>query len=92
GRLEAFRGGVAMDGRTELLLQGPPELSLVDPRQYRLEVIQAIADDARAVTEAMGDGYAVRVQGLERELAWRRSGDLELSLFISHSLTVAPRP
>ncbi|MEO1331580.1 MAG: hypothetical protein AAFW46_18165, partial [Pseudomonadota bacterium] len=41
-RLEAFRGGVAMDGRTELLLQGPPELSLVDPRQYRLEVIQAI--------------------------------------------------
>ena len=91
-RLEAFRAGVPTTGRTEVFYQGEPELSLVDPRQYRLDVVQAIADDAQSLTDAMGENYAVRVTGLEQEMGWRRSGDLELSLFISHKVTVVPRP
>lgn len=91
GRLEAFRAAAAMTGRTEFVFQGRAELSLVNPRRYRIDVIRAIASDARQITQAMGEGYAVRVEGLERELGWRRSGDLEMRLFIRHRLEIVPR-
>ncbi len=91
-RLEAFVPSVPLTGRAELFFSGEPELTLIDPRQYRMDVIQAIADDAQAIMAALGDGYAVSIDGLERELGWRRSGDLELSLFIPHEIEIGPRP
>ena len=90
-RLDGFIPSVPMTGRTELYFSGPPELTLIDPRQYRMSVVQAIAEDARAITAALGEGYAVEIDGLERELGWRRSGDLELSLFIPHQIDIVPR-
>ncbi len=91
-RLEDFRASVPMTGRSEFYFEGQPELSLVDPRQYRTDVIAAIASDANAITDALGEGYGVEVQGLEREIVWYRSDDLELRLFIPHRLSVVPRP
>ena len=91
-RLDAFIPSVALTGRTELFFSGRPELTLIDPRQYRMDVIRAIAADAQEIMTALGDGYAVEIYGLERELGWRRSGDLELSLFIPHEIEIVPRP
>lgn len=91
GRLDAFLPSAPVTGRSELYFIGEPELTLIDPRQYRMDVIQAIADDAKAITAAVGEGYGVSIDGLERELGWRRSGDLELSLFIPHQIDIAPR-
>lgn len=90
-RLESFREAAEMTGRSELAFEGSPQLTLVDPRQYRVDVVAAIAAEAQAITAAMGEGYAVRITGVGRELSWRRSGDLELSLFIDHAITVVPR-
>lgn len=90
-RLNAFLAAASMTGRTEFVVRGRAELSLLNPRRYRIDVVRAIAEDARQITEAMGDGYAVRVKGLEQELAWGRSGDLEMRLFIRHDLEIVPR-
>ena len=37
-----------------------------------------------------GPGYGVMLTGLERPVAWSRSGPLELALYIPYALTIEP--
>lgn len=90
GRLKAFVEGVKLVGRTEMLFEGQPQLTVVGPGQYRHEIVKAMAADAKLVLDALGPGYAARVGGLERRVAWVRSDVLELTLFIPHELEIGP--
>jgi hypothetical protein len=38
----------------------------------------------------LGAGYAARLEQLENAIAWGRSGDLELALYITYRLTILP--
>jgi len=89
GRLDASVRSLPKPGRVSLGVSDP-ELTLVDPAQYRGEIIAAIAADARKVTSALGPDYGVRIEGLAERIAWRRTGDLTLSLYIPHSVTFGP--
>jgi hypothetical protein len=76
-------------GRITLGLDDP-QLTITDPGQYRAEIVAAIAADARKVTDALGPGYGVTIAGLQNRIAWRRSSDLALTLYIDHTLTIEP--
>ena len=39
---------------------------------------------------ALGDGYRAELTGLENPVAWRKSGDLQLTLFIDYQVRVVP--
>jgi hypothetical protein len=67
-----------------------PDLTLINPSQYRMPVIATISADVQAVTRSLGPGYAARIEGLEQQIAWRRTGDLELTLFIPYRLEIRP--
>ena len=89
-RFERFEDGLPRNGRIEFGIDSDPELTLINPGQYRTAIIAAISADVRAVTQSLGSGYAARIEGLEQQIAWRRTGDLELRLFIPYRLEIRP--
>jgi hypothetical protein len=86
-RINGFVDQAPKPGRTEMEV-GASELTMVGVDRYREQLLQAIAQDGRRAADLFGDGYAAAVSGLESQVAWLRTGDLELTLFIPYALTV----
>jgi len=51
-------------GRAQMDESGDATLSVVGPDSYRGQIADKVADDARAMAARMGEGYAVKVEGL----------------------------
>jgi hypothetical protein len=88
-RLDAFVRSLPKPGRISLSTSDP-QLTLTDIAQYRAPIVTAITADAKRITDQLGPGYGVRLSGLESRIAWRRSSDLELMLYIPHNITFEP--
>jgi hypothetical protein len=89
-RIESFVEAAPKPGRVEMET-GEMELTLVSPQQYRDPLLTQITADGRAVAEMLGQGYGIQLSGLERQIAWQRSGELELTLFIPYALGAGPQ-
>ncbi|MEZ5956733.1 MAG: hypothetical protein R3C27_05910 [Hyphomonadaceae bacterium] len=89
-RIRAFVSAAPHPGRTELT-PGTVNLVLNNPEQYHAPLVAAISTEGRSITEQLGSGYGVTVTGLERQVSWRRTGELELTLFLPYTLMVVPR-
>lgn len=89
-RLEQFIRSVPAAGRAELRAAGPLTLSIVAPDQYRSQILDLIAADARAIAERFGPDQRVEAQGLDRPVEWRRAGVTEVFLYIPHRLVFRP--
>lgn len=92
GRIEQFVARIEKAGRSLVNINGGWQLSIVNPAQYRPDVLGAIAADARETSARFGDGYAVEVSGMANTLTWVQSGPLDLSLFIPYQMSITPRP
>jgi len=89
-RISAFVSAAPRPGRTELN-SGAVNLVLNNPGQYHAPLVTAISVESRSVTDQLGAGYGVTVTGLERQVVWKRTGELELTLFLPYTLMVSPR-
>lgn len=89
-RIRAFVTSAPHPGRTELT-PGTINLVLNNPEQYHAPLVAAVSAEGRTVISQLGDGYGVTVTGLERQVSWQRTGELELTLFLSYTLMVSPR-
>ncbi len=89
-RLNAFRTSMQRPGRVEAL-GGDLDLVVINPPQYRAQIIANITTDAGRIAAGLGPNYGARIEGLENPIAWKRAGDLELRLFIPYRLVVMPR-
>jgi hypothetical protein len=92
GRIDAFIKKIKVVGRSQAARSGDWQLTLISPRQYRPQILEAIAKDANEAAKDVGPGYGVTLNGLERPIGWSRSGPLELALYIPYSLNIAPLP
>lgn len=88
GRIGDFTAGIRGVGRSELILTGEPTLSIVDPQDYRADIVAAMVSDAQSILDALGEGYAARFEGLENQVTWYRVDELDLALFIPHHFEV----
>ena len=89
-RLEQFVRAVPAAGRAEMRAAGALTLSIVAPDQYRNQLLDMIATDARAVAARFGPEQRVEAQGLDRPVEWRRAGVTEVFLYIPHRLIYRP--
>ena len=89
-RLEQFVRSVPAAGRAEMRANGPLTLSIVAPDQYRGQLLDLIATDARAIAARFGPEQRVEAQGLDRPVEWRRAGITEVFLYIPHRLVFRP--
>lgn len=87
-RIKSFIAKAPKAGRTEVLRGDGWDLTIVDPEQYRDELIKRIAADAKRTAELLGPGYSVGIDGLQNPVAWYQQGPLDLGLYISYKLSV----
>jgi hypothetical protein len=91
GRFTQFVDSISENGRASVDFdEDELQLTVVDLTQYRAPLLQAIVTDGRTVAAAMGEGYRPEISGLESPIAFRRSGDLDLTLFIAYALRAVP--
>lgn len=88
----AFVKGVKPVGRALMTEVDDLTLSVVAPDQYRGQIAETVAADARAIAQRFGDSYAVEVEGLSRPVEWARAGLSDMLLYIPYKLVVVPRP
>lgn len=89
-RLNTFADSVPVEGRTELVPYGKAELSVVNPSQYRPDIIELVAADVKKTTSAMGAEYRVLMSGLDAPVQWVRSGPISLAMYIPYSYEIIP--
>lgn len=89
-RLEQFVRSVPAAGRAEMRAAGALTLSIVAPDQYRGQLLDLIAQDARATAGRFGPQQQVEAHGLDRPVEWRRAGVTEVFLYIPHRLVFRP--
>ena len=90
-RIETFVKDVPTVGRAEMKRSGDLTLSVVSPDQYRGQIIDLVAADARATAAKMGTGYAVEIKGLDRPVDWTRASLTEVFLYLPYAYSVVPR-
>jgi hypothetical protein len=89
-RIEQFIRAVPAAGRAEMRGMGELTLSVVAPDQYRGQILDLIAADARAAAARFGPAYAVEASGLDRPVEWMRASLTEVFLYVPYSIVVRP--
>lgn len=90
-RIERYMKGVATVGRAELLATGDLTLSVVEPDQYRQQIVDLVAADARATAEKLGPDYGVEASGLDKRVQWSRDGLTNVFLYVPYGYRVVRR-
>lgn len=91
-RIETYVEAVPEVGRAQMDMGGDSSLSIVGPDQYRLQIADRVMADARALSDRMGAGYAVTIEGLNMPVLWTQAGPSEVMLYIPYKLVIVPKP
>lgn len=90
-RLTDFVKAIPVVGRAVASADGEPGVSIVNPSQYRAQILAAIAADATAAAKLFGPGYAVEVSDLATPVRWVLVSPTEVLLYLGHDLKIVPR-
>lgn len=88
--IKAFLSGVEPVGQTRIT-EGSVGLSIIDPDQYRRQLLERIVEEVHFVTSKLGGSSTVALAGLDRPLAVRQRSDTEVELVIPYSYTIEYR-
>lgn len=89
-KLKKFVTSVPVVGRVELIPLSEVNVSVVNPAQYRNEILGLVVEDIDFITNKLGQEYKVVLEGIDQPVMWSRAGPLHLSLYIPYSYTVVP--
>ena len=77
-------------GRSTIDYDEDVTVSIIDPQQYRPELVKIIIADINGVKSALGNDYKAVVSGLDQGMTWSRSGDLNLAFALPYSYEIVP--
>lgn len=88
-RINPFVKSIAANGRS-YIDTGSTSLAITDPDQYRIDVVKAVAKEAKSYAAQFGAEYGVQITGLDGDLYWKQSSETEVFLYIDHSFVIRP--
>jgi len=88
--LSEFVDSIEEKDRTTINTYDDISVSVVNPYQYRDDVIRKVVEEVNTITKDLGPDYRVILKGLDKELTWTRSGDLKLAFFLPYSYDIIP--
>lgn len=89
-KLSRFVDGIEEKGRVTISANGDPAVSVVNPFQYRDEVVAKVVEEINNITDALGPEYVAVIEGLDRQVYWDRQGDIELAFSLPYSYEIIP--
>lgn len=89
-KLSRFVDGIEETGRITISTNGETSVSVVDPYQYRGEVVAKIVDEINSITDALGPEYVAIIKGLDRQVYWDRQGDIDLAFSLPYTYEIIP--
>jgi len=89
-KLSRFVDGIEEKGRVTISANGDPAVSVVNPFQYRDEVVAKVVEEINEITDALGPEYVAVIEGLDRQVYWDRQGDIELAFSLPYSYEIIP--
>jgi len=90
-KLSNFVEGIEEEGRTNFDSDGDIAVSVVDPYQYRADVRDLIVEEINTVTTGLGGDYGAIIKGLDGEVEWARSGDINLIFYMDYEYELYPK-
>ena len=91
GRIDNFVKSVPPSGRALMEKGGGITLTIINPDQYRPEIVRLVAAEALKTASAFGADYGVEVAGLNEQLIWAQASATEVFLYIPYRFTVRPK-
>lgn len=91
GRIDNYIKSVAPSGRSLLEKRGELTLTIINPDQYRDEIVRLVANESLKYAGYFGEGYGVNVSGLNEQLKWAQVSGSEVFLYIPYRFNVEPK-
>jgi hypothetical protein len=85
-----FVGQITVAGRTTLEPASSVDISIVEPDQYRAQVVQRFHEDVARVMGSLGPDYRLLIDGIDRPVKFSRVGLLEVALYIPYGYRIVP--
>jgi len=82
--LRLFISSAKPVSRTEIEIKGNIGLTIVDPEQYRYNILKKINTENSKVKSVVGGSCEIKIMGLESRVMWERSSISELTLYIPY--------
>ncbi len=90
-RIATYIKSVPVSGRSLMETRGGLTLTIVNPDQYRDQVVKLVAEQSLRYAGYFGPDYGVEVGGLDRDLRWSQVSETEVFLYIPYVFTVGPK-
>jgi hypothetical protein len=90
-QLIKFVKDIPRSGRGVVDITGGLTLTIINPDQYRDQIIKLVADNARKHAAAFGPDYAVQVSGADQQIAWSQVSDTDVFLYVPYRFTIVPK-
>lgn len=90
-RIDNFIRSVTPSGRSLLEKRGNLTLTIINPDQYRDQIVQLVAKEALKYAGFFGAGYGVDVAGLDQQLKWSQVSGTDVFLYIPYRFNVQPK-
>jgi hypothetical protein len=90
-RIDDFIRAVPPDGRSLMEKKGGLTLTIINPDQYRDEIVKLVAAEAKRYAGYFGAEYGVEVSGLNEQLAWSQVSNADVFLYIPYRFIIKPR-
>lgn len=87
--LRSFIKNAKLQGRTEIESLNDIGLSIIDPDQYRYDILKEIAKENKKIKDIIGKDCGIDIGSLEQRVEWARTGVDELTLYISYNTVVS---
>lgn len=90
-RIDRYIKAVPANGRALLEKRGGLTLTIINPDQYRDDIVKLIAEASKRYAGYFGADYGVEVSGLNEQLSWAQVSNTEVFLFIPYRFTIKPK-
>ena len=90
-RIDDFIKAVPASGRALMDKLGDPTLTIINPDQYRDEIVKLVAESSKRYAGYFGPDYGVEVGGLNEQLAWAQVSGTEVFLYIPYRFSIKPK-
>lgn len=87
-RIDAFVKSVPANGRALMEKTGGTTLTIINPDQYRDQVIKMVAAESTRYAAMFGPDYGVSINGLDQQLVWTQVSPSEVFLYLPYRFSV----